>query len=78
VARKTKSVIPTRLEVRTEDGSTFIETDRILRDPDLQNRCIEKRELKRIIKIVEERGALERPDSTKPKSSPTKPRPGKR
>jgi hypothetical protein len=73
VARKTKSVIPARLEVRTEDGSTFIETDRIIRDPDLQNRCLEKRELKRIMKIMEERGTLERhPDSAKPKSGPTK------
>ena len=43
-AMKTKPYIPTRLEVRTEDGSEFVETSRVLRDPELQTRCLEKRE----------------------------------
>jgi hypothetical protein len=67
VAKKVKPFIPARLEVRTEDGSIFIATSRILRDPDLQDRCLEKRELKRIMKILQERGTL--PEQVRPKST---------
>jgi hypothetical protein len=74
VARKVKPFIPARLEVRTEDGSIFIATSRILRDRDLQDRCLEKRELKRIMKIVQERSTLPEQspaNSAKPARSPT-------
>jgi hypothetical protein len=55
---KAKSFIPPHLEVRTRDGSEFIETARVLREPELQNDCLEKRELKRIMKILQHRGLL--------------------
>jgi hypothetical protein len=58
VAMKAKPFIPARLEVRTKDGLTLIETFRILREPDLQAQCLEKRELRRIMKILQVRGAL--------------------
>jgi len=50
---KAKPHIPMRLEVRTEEGSEFMETSRVLREPELQARCLEKRELQRIIKILQ-------------------------
>jgi hypothetical protein len=75
-----KPFIPTRLEVRTEHGSAFVEVSRILRDPDLQDRCLERRELKRVMKILQERGALPeqaRPKSAKPKRRRTSSAPSK-
>jgi hypothetical protein len=74
VAMKAKSFIPARLEVRTKDGSTLIATSLILREPDLQARCLEKRELRRIVKILQERSPPPEqrgPKSTKPARSPT-------
>jgi hypothetical protein len=65
-----KPFIPTRLEVRTEQGSAFVEVSRILRDPDLQDRCLERRELKRVMKILQERGAL--PEQARPKPAQPK------
>ena len=50
--------IPARLKVQTEDGIEFIETSRVLREPELQDHCLEKRELRRIIKILEKSGVL--------------------
>jgi len=76
-----KPFIPTRLEVRTEHGSAFVEISRILRDPDLQDRCLEKRELKRVMKLLQERGALPkqaRAKSAKPKRRPSKLPPSRR
>jgi hypothetical protein len=55
-----KPFIPAHLEVRTEHGSDFFELSRILRDLDLQDRCLEKRELRRMMKILGERGELPR------------------
>jgi len=51
---RTKPFIPARLEVRTPEGPIFIETAVVLHDPDLQARCLEKRELRRIIKIMQD------------------------
>jgi hypothetical protein len=65
-----KPFIPARLEVRTEHGSAFVELSRILRDPDLQDRCLERRELKRVMKILQERGAL--PEQARPKPAQPK------
>jgi hypothetical protein len=45
-----------------KDGLTLIETSRILREPDLQAQCLEKRELRRIMKILQERSALPEPN----------------
>ena len=47
-----KAFIPARLEVRTEKGSEFVETFRVVREPELQRFCVEKRELRRILKIL--------------------------
>jgi hypothetical protein len=55
-----KPFIPAYLEVQTEHGSDFFELSRILREPDLQDLCLEKRELRRIMKIIQGRGALPR------------------
>jgi len=49
---KVKPFIPARLKVRTEEGAEFVETARVLRETELQDRCLEKRELKRIVKIL--------------------------
>jgi hypothetical protein len=49
---KARPFIPPQLEVRTAHGVTLIRTAEILGDPDLQKRCVEQRELKRIMKIV--------------------------
>jgi hypothetical protein len=54
---KAKPFIPPQMEVRTDDGTTFIATSQILRDPDLQARCVEKRELQRIMKILRKEAA---------------------
>jgi hypothetical protein len=58
-----KPFIPARLEVRTEHGSAFVELSRILRDPDLQDRCLERRELKRVMKIIQGAKAAAAPGS---------------
>jgi len=42
---KLSRFIPARLKVRTRDGVEFIETARVLRDPELHDHCLEKREL---------------------------------
>ena len=55
---KTKPYIPTHLKVLTEDGPDFVDTFRVLREPELQERCLERRELRRIMKIVQKRGML--------------------
>lgn len=47
------------LEVREPDGSTvFVRTDKILGSPDLQARCIEKRQLRAIIAKLRKHGML--------------------
>jgi hypothetical protein len=53
---KIKPFIPARLKVQTEDGEEFVETSRVLREPELRDHCLEKRELKRIMKILREQG----------------------
>jgi hypothetical protein len=53
---KIKPFIPIRLKVQTDDGVEFIETDRVFREPALQKRCLEKRELKRIMNILKKQG----------------------
>ena len=58
-----KPFIPAYLEVRTDYGSMSVETARILRDPDLQARCLEKRELRRIMKIIQGAKAAAAPGS---------------
>jgi hypothetical protein len=48
------------LEVRAEDGTTgFVSVERILASPDLRQRCLEKRALRRVIKQLSEAGILE-------------------
>jgi hypothetical protein len=61
-----KPFTPAHLEVRTEHGSDFFELSRILREPDLQDCCLEKRELKRVMNILQERGALPEQARSKP------------
>jgi hypothetical protein len=47
------------LEVREPDGRTeFISTDEILRSPDLQERCTEKRTLHAIVAKLKKQGVL--------------------
>jgi hypothetical protein len=58
-----KPFIPAYLEVRTEHGSDFFELSRILREPDLQDLCLEKRELRRIMKIIQGAKAAAAPGS---------------
>jgi hypothetical protein len=64
---KIKAFIPARLKVQTEDGEEFVETSRVLREPELRDHCLEKRELKRIMKILQK---LEVLPEQRPKSAP--------
>jgi len=50
---RAKPFIPARLEVLADEGPAFVDVQRILREPELRDRCVEKRELRRIIKILE-------------------------
>jgi hypothetical protein len=47
------------LEIRNDDGSTvFCALDRVLRSPDLQARCIDKQELHRVCRLIDEDPSL--------------------
>jgi hypothetical protein len=47
------------LEVRLDDGRTaFASTEAVLRSPDLQRRCVEKRVLRSVIRRLDELGLL--------------------
>jgi len=73
---KQSRFIPARLKVRTRDGVEFIETSRVLREPELQAHCLEKRELERIMKILQKSGRPPKqpdPKSNPPPSSPPSP-----
>lgn len=57
---RAKPFIAPQMEVRTDHGTTFIKTAVILSDPELQTRCVEQRELRRIMNI------LRKQDDSKP------------
>jgi hypothetical protein len=56
---RSRPYIPARLEVGTDGGTTFVATTQVVADPDLRARCVEKRELDRIIKILKNRETAE-------------------
>jgi hypothetical protein len=61
---RAKPFIPTHLKVRGADGSeNFVETARVLRERDLQDSCLEKREFQRILKVLQKHKAKNRSDN---------------
>jgi hypothetical protein len=47
------------LEIREDDGTTaFFRVGKVLLSPDLQGRCLDKRKLNRILRLIDERPAI--------------------